>query len=58
MITRAVIPAAGANTFYQLYERFGLRWNHGQPDQAIIQGYYQGLDTEKIRAARSSSANG
>jgi len=24
----AVINAGGANTFYQLYERFGLRWSH------------------------------
>src|SRR5947209_4446741 len=36
----AVINAAGANTFYQLYERFGLRWNGGQPDANIINGYY------------------
>src|SRR6202051_4619733 len=40
----AVINSAGANTFYQLYERFGLRWNQGQPDATIIQGYYQGLE--------------
>jgi threonine synthase len=26
----AVINAAGANTLYQLYERFGLRWQGGQ----------------------------
>ena len=29
----AVINAAGANTFYQLYEKQGLRWNDGRPDQ-------------------------
>src|SRR5947208_5108750 len=46
----AVITAAGANTFYQLYERCGLRWNGGQPDSAIIRGYYQHLEAEKIRA--------
>ena len=28
----AVINAAGANTFYELYEQRGLRWNGGQPD--------------------------
>src|SRR5215468_10182956 len=28
----AVINAAGANTFYQLYEKQGLRWNDGRPD--------------------------
>src|SRR5262252_5763147 len=43
----AVINAAGANTFYQLYERFGLRWNGGQPDRTIIDGYFQKLDAER-----------
>src|SRR5207302_2357273 len=52
----AVINAAGANTFYQLYERFGLRWNGGQPDAKLIQGYYQALDAERIRAATIASA--
>jgi threonine synthase len=52
----AVINAAGANTFYQLYERFGLRWNSGQPDRTIVDGYFQGLDAEKIRAATIASA--
>jgi threonine synthase len=52
----AVINAAGANTFHQLYERFGLRWNQGNPDANLIRGYYQGLDAEKIRAATIASA--
>ncbi len=52
----AVINAAGSNTFYQLYERFGLRWTNGQPDARIVDGYYQSLDTEKIRAATIASA--
>jgi threonine synthase len=52
----AVINAAGANTFYQLYEKFGLRWNDGQPDKNVIDGYYQSLDIEKIRAATIASA--
>ena len=43
----AVINAAGANTFYQLYERFGLRWNGGEPDANLIDGYYRGLDAER-----------
>src|SRR5437588_12384008 len=34
----AVINAAGANTFYQLYERSGLRWNQGQPDDKQVEG--------------------
>ncbi|MCI0378578.1 MAG: threonine synthase [Gemmataceae bacterium] len=52
----AVINAAGANTFFQLYERFGVRWNNGRTDEKLIDGYYQGLDAEKIRAATIASA--
>jgi len=52
----AVINAAGANTFYQLYERSGLRWNQGQPDPDLIKGYYEGLEKSKIRAATIASA--
>jgi threonine synthase len=52
----AVINAAGANTFYQLYERFGLRWNNGRPDQNKIDGYYRSLDIENLRAATLASA--
>src|SRR5271167_1382821 len=52
----AVITAAGANTFYQLFDRLGLRWNGGQPDDNLIDGYFQGLDAEKIRAATIASA--
>src|SRR5438105_7388584 len=52
----AVINAAGANTFYQLFEKHKLRWNNGQPDANVIDGYYRGLDAEKIRAATIASA--
>jgi len=52
----AVINAAGANTFYQLYERFGLRWNGGEPDKKIIDGYFKSLEMEKLRAATIASA--
>ncbi len=52
----AVINAAGANTFHQLYERFGLRWKGGQLAKNLIDGYYAGLDAEKIRAATIASA--
>jgi threonine synthase len=52
----AVINAVGANTFCQLYEKFGLRWNGGQPSKSVIDGYFQGLDMEKIRAATIASA--
>src|SRR5262245_22066564 len=33
----AVINAAGADTFYQLHERLGLRWSDGRPDAGLIQ---------------------
>src|SRR6266568_2965928 len=52
----AVINAAGASTFHQLYERFALRWNSGQLDKKLIDGYYAGLNAEKIRAATIASA--
>jgi threonine synthase len=52
----AVINATGADTFYQLYERFGLRWNNGQPDQSVIDRYYLALDAERIRASTIASA--
>src|SRR5438105_1873003 len=52
----AVINASGASTFYHLYERFGLRWNGGQPDAKLVDGYYGGLDAERIRAATIASA--
>jgi threonine synthase len=52
----AVINAQGADTFYQLYERFGLRWNGGRPDRQLIDKYYLSLDAERIRAATVASA--
>ncbi len=52
----AVINAAGADTFYQLYERLGLRWNAGRPDKDLIDGYYHRLDAEHRRATTIASA--
>ncbi len=52
----AVINAAGANTFYQLYEKAGLRWNDGQPDRELTEGYYGRLDAEGVRASTIASA--
>jgi threonine synthase len=52
----AVINAAGANTFYQLYEGAGLRWNRGRPERQAIEGHYGRLDAEHIRAATIASA--
>src|SRR5438270_167669 len=45
----AVINAGGANTFYQLYARRGLRWNAGRPEATTVDGYYRGLDAGQLR---------
>ena len=52
----AVINAAGADTLYQLYERRGLRWNDGSPDQRVISEYYQLLDSRNSKADTIASA--
>jgi threonine synthase len=52
----AVINAAGADTFYQLFERAKLRWNNGQPDRSIMEAHYRKLDAEKVRASTIASA--
>lgn len=52
----AVVNAVGADTLYELYENRGLRWNGGQIDQAIIDGYHAELDAEAMRADTIASA--
>jgi threonine synthase len=52
----AVINAAGANTLFELYERRGLRWNDGEPDSSIVDGYYAELDSKGRRAETIASA--
>ncbi len=52
----AVINAAGANTFFQLHDRQGLRWQGGQPDATVISGYYGHLDAGGARANTIASA--
>src|SRR5215472_428500 len=52
----AVINAAGADTFYQLYERSGLRWNQGRPEEKLATDYYEELDLKQIRATTIASA--
>jgi len=52
----AVINAAGADTFYQLYEKQGLRWNDGQFDQSKIDAYYESLDVTGRKADTLASA--
>jgi threonine synthase len=52
----AVINAAGANTLFELYERRGLRWNKGEPDESIATIYYEELDNQRRRASTIASA--
>src|SRR5256885_7195646 len=52
----AVINAAGANTFYQLTERQGLRWNGGRPDNARSEADFRGLAAGNPRASTIASA--
>ncbi len=52
----AVINAAGADTFYQLYDRNGVRWNGGAPDDRKIGVYMKYLDDADKRADTLASA--
>jgi threonine synthase len=52
----AVINATGADTFYQLHEKRGLRWNGGKVDQAKIDAYYSALDANHRHADTLASA--
>ncbi|HEV8059307.1 MAG TPA: threonine synthase [Gemmataceae bacterium] len=51
----AVINAAGADTFYRLFE-LGLRWNQGKPDLAKSSSYFRKLDASLARASTIASA--
>jgi threonine synthase len=52
----AVINAAGADTFYQLHEKHGVRWNGGAFDRAAIDAFYADLDATGRRADTLASA--
>ncbi len=52
----AVINAAGADTFYQLHEKNGVRWNGGRPDERKITAYLKMLDDAERRADTLASA--
>src|SRR5207248_706297 len=52
----AVVNAAGADTFHQLYEKHGLRWNGGRPAEAVSDAYFRGLDAGQAKAATIASA--
>jgi len=60
LITRkprlAVINAAGADTFFHLYEQHGLRWNGGEPKASIADDYFRQMDEKKARASTIASA--
>jgi len=52
----AIVNATGADTLYELFEKRGLRWNGGQPDTKIVDGYYAELDAASRRADTIASA--
>jgi threonine synthase len=52
----AVVNAAGADTFFQLYEKRGLRWNGGDIDRLKYEGYLQAMDAGNLRADTLASA--
>jgi threonine synthase len=52
----AVVNAAGANTFYELYEKKGLRWNQGAFAKDVVQQHYKEYDRRSARAATLASA--
>jgi len=52
----AVINAAGAATFFELFEKRGLRWNGGAIDQNVTAKYYDELDQHGAKADTLASA--
>jgi threonine synthase len=52
----AVVNAAGADTFYQLYERNGLRWNGGRLDTRKLDSFMGAMDAANRRADTLASA--
>lgn len=52
----AVINSAGADTFYQLVEKHGIRWNQGKPDMQVIDAFFAEMDEEGRRASTIASA--
>jgi len=52
----AIINSTGARTLSELVNGRGLRWNGGNVDDSIIDGYYEYLDAQGIRAVTLASA--
>ncbi|MCG8408309.1 MAG: threonine synthase [Phycisphaerales bacterium] len=52
----AVVNAEGANTFYELFARNGLRWDDGNWDQPVVRQMYDGLTATGRKAETVASA--
>lgn len=52
----AIINAAGANTLYELYEKQGVRWSGGRPDQGRIDRFFAQMEAEDRRADTLATA--
>ena len=52
----AVINAAGASTLNHLVGENGLDWSGGNPDETVIQTYYDKLDALHVKASTIASA--
>jgi threonine synthase len=52
----AVINAAGAKTFFDLFEAKALRWDRGSPNRSLIDAYYGLMERENRKAATLASA--
>ncbi len=52
----AVINAAGADTFFALFEKRSLRWEQGRPNAAVVETYFGELDASGRKANTLASA--
>jgi threonine synthase len=52
----AVINAAGAKTFFDLFESKALRWERGTPNQFVVEEYYDLIQREGRKASTLASA--
>ncbi|HEX4588426.1 MAG TPA: threonine synthase [Gemmataceae bacterium] len=52
----AVINAAGARTFFELFESQALRWERGSANRFVVDEYYALLEREGRKAATVASA--
>ena len=52
----AVVNAAGASTFHELFETLGLRWNGGMFDRLKLGNFMAAMDAGNLRADTLASA--